>query len=99
MTDALDEFAEDLPDLSEQPNVEIRLREMLGRAYGQLGLDEKSWEHSKQAVDLLKKAGIERKTAELLIEIADTSDEAHRSQEMWNEVWLVRKNLLRSTLD
>lgn len=78
MTDALDDFAADLPDLKDQPNVEIRVREMLGRAYGQSGLNEQSWKHSKRALELLKTLGDQKKLAKLLCEMADTSLSAHR---------------------
>ena len=54
LSDALDDFAGDLPDLTEQPKVELELRLILGRAYQQLAMNEKTAVHLLRAISLQK---------------------------------------------
>ena len=73
VNELLDDFTLKLPDLSDQPQVEILLRQMLGRAYGNLGLNEKSWEQMSRGVELQKREGVDLGAAKSLCEMARVS--------------------------
>lgn len=51
-TEMFDDFAEALPDLSGQPEVETRLRSFLGLAYEKLGEAEKSYEQLIRSAEI-----------------------------------------------
>ena len=78
VNELLDDFTHKLPDLSDQPQVEILLRQMLGRAYGNLGLNEQSWEQMRRAVELQKREGLELEAAKSLCQMASVSLDAGR---------------------
>ena len=52
LSEALDDFARELPDLSDNPKVEIDVRLILGRAYRRLALNERAAQHWRRACKL-----------------------------------------------
>ena len=61
-----DDFAEGIPDLSDQPDVEMRLRSFLGMAYEKLGNAEKSYEQLVRAAEIQQGEGNTAEAAALL---------------------------------